>query len=246
MSTLSNKVALVTGGSSGIGAATVKRLAAEGANVFFTYHHDEAGAQQVREEVKQKGGEAYYGRANIGSVSDIRHLFRAATSQYGPLDIAVLNAGYGLLKPIAECTEEDFDNIFSVNTKGTFFSLQEAYANMNDNGSIVLVSSSTTHHTLAGVALYAGSKAPFKLFAEVAALEFGKRGINVNAVMPGVTLTRMAKGLPDAYKQSVAATSPFNRLGESEDLANFIYTLVSADGHWVTGQTILANGGNTQ
>lgn len=243
MKTLKNKVAIVTGGSSGIGEATVKKLAAEGAKVFFSYRSHSEEAEGLAKSLKDQGAEvdAYY--LDISKVSSIEEFFKAAVAKFGNPDISVLNAGGGSMGPILETEEEEFDRVFDMNAKGTFFSLRESGKVINHHGTILMVSSSTTVRPQTGVAVYAGSKSPIKLYAEVASKEFGKRDVTVNAIMPGVTLTRMAEALPDEFKDLIQSQTPLDRVGEPEDVANVIYNLVNPDGHWINGQIVLANGG---
>lgn len=244
MTKLSNKVAIVTGSSQGIGRAIAERLARDGAQVAVVYKPGNSGdANQVVSEISENGGRAAAIAADITKLDDIRELFKQCVEQLGEPDILVNNAGAGLLKPILETTEADFEQMFNLNSKGTLFCMQQAAEHLKDDGRIVNIASSTTMFPFDGAYVYAGSKAAIKMFTEVGALEFGKRGITVNTVMPGMTETAMTESLPADVKKQSAATSPFNRLGKPNDIADAVAFLVSDDGRWITGQHILVNGG---
>ena len=244
MSTLADKTAIVTGASQGIGLAIAERIARDGANVVVVFKPgSEADAEKVVAQITQNGGRAIAAHADITNLDQVRQAFQKCVEHFGKPDILVNNAGISLLKSILETTEEDFDQLFNVNAKGTLFCLKSAAEFMNDNGRIVNIASSTTMFPFEGAYVYAGSKAAIKMFTEVGALEFGKRGITVNTVMPGMTESPMTARLPDDVKKQSAATSPFNRLGKPEDIADAVAFLVSNDGRWITGQHILVNGG---
>ena len=242
MSNLSGKVALVTGASRGIGRAIAKRLAAGGASVVVNYKSNLESAAAVVADIEKAGGKAVAVQADAANLSEIKRLFDAAQTQYGKLDIVVLNPGNFLMKPLLEVSEEEFDRIFSLNAKGVFFALQEAAKRLSDGGSIVSLSSGATALPGAGGSVYAGSKAAAEQFGIALAKELGSRGITVNTVSPSVTNT---DGLvvPPPVLERLKSMIPLGRIGEPEDIAEVVAFLVGPQGHWVNAQNVRANGG---
>ncbi|XGV94703.1 MAG: glucose 1-dehydrogenase [Leptolyngbya sp. BL-A-14] len=240
---LAGKVALVTGASRGIGRGIAERLGKAGATVVVNYAGSQPEADEVVAAIQAGGSQAIALQANLGKVEDIRRLFQETIDHYGQLDILVNNAGIGSMTAIAEVTEEEYERVFNVNVRGVLFAMQEAARRMNQNGRIVTLSSSTTLFPDPGVAVYAASKAAIKLFTQVLAKEVGDRGITVNTIMPGPTVPGMFANLPPAVQQQAAASSPFNRVGTPQDIADIIAFLVSEEARWLTGQDICANGG---
>jgi len=242
MSSLQGKIAIVTGASRGIGRGIAEQLGQDGATVIINYAGSKEDANQVVDTIRSKGGKAIALQANFSQIGDIQRLFQEVSDRYGQLDILINNAGIAAGGMIAEVTEEDYDKVFNVNVRGVLFSLQEAARRMNNGGRIVNISSSTTIHPKQGMAIYAASKAAVKLFTEVMAQEVGVRGITVNTVMPGPTIPGMfGKMLPEVQQQA-AASSPFNRVGTPQDIADIVAFLVSEESRWLTGQAIGANG----
>ncbi len=245
MKPLTNKVAIVTGASRGIGQAIAQRLAQDGATVVINYRSGADEAKDVVEGITSKGGEAIAIQADVSQVPDIRHLFQTVIDRFGHLDILVNNAGIGRRALVAEVSEEDYDAVFTVNVRGVLFALQEAARRMPEGGRIVNISSSTTLFPSPGLAVYAASKAAEKMFTEVLAKELGGRGITVNSVVPGPTSPGMFDSAPPEDQKAAAMSSPFGRLGRPEDIADVVAFLVSEESRWITGQHILANGGAT-
>jgi 3-oxoacyl-[acyl-carrier protein] reductase len=243
MAALMGKVAIVTGASRGIGRGIAERLGQDGATVVVNYSGSEQEAKQVVETITSNGGKAIDLQANFSQIEDIRRLFQDVNDRYGQLDILVNNAGTGIVGAIADVTEADYDKVFNLNVRGVLFALQEAARRMNDGGRIVNISSTTTIHPEAGMAVYAASKAAIKLFTAVIANEVGDRGITVNTVMPGPTIPGMFGNMPPEVQQQAAASSPFNRVGTPQDIADVVAFLVSEEARWLTGQDLCANGG---
>lgn len=245
MKSLVNKVAIVTGSSSGIGRAIAERLATAGATVVVNYAHSADKAQAVVEQIEQHQGKALAIQADMSKVADIRDLFQEASDRFGQIDILINNAGIAVQGNISEVTEEDYEKVFAVNVRGVLFALQEATKYIQDGGRIINVSSSTTVYPSPGLAVYAASKATEKIFTEILAQEIGDRNITVNSIMPGPTIPGMFEGVDPQTQKQAAALSPFNRLGKPQDIADVVAFLASEEARWITGQHILVNGGAT-
>ncbi len=238
---LSDRKAVVTGGSRGIGRAVVERLARDGAEVVFSYATNETAAAEV---VAATGGTAFPVRADLARTPDVRALFEQAEERLGALDIAVLNAGIVAGATIDQLDEATYDHVMNVNAKGTFFALQEAARRLRDGGRIVTVSTLNTVLPFPGNAIYSASKAAVEQFAAIAAKELGGRDITVNTVSPGATDTDMLRGAnPPEVLELLKTKSPFGRLGTPADVGDVIAFLVGPDGRWMTGQNLRAGGG---
>jgi 3-oxoacyl-[acyl-carrier protein] reductase len=242
--TLEGKVAIVTGGSRGIGRAIAERLSTEGASVVLSYVRNKEAAQETVAAIEASGGQALAVQADIGLVSDIHHLFAETIEQFGHLDILVNNAGTGIFAPLTEITETHFDALFALNVKGVFFALQEAARLMKDGGRIVNISAGITISGVPGGALYGGSKGAVEQFTQAVAKELAGRGITVNTVSPGGTTTELFNTIvPSEMQAHIAHSSPFGRLGKPDDIADVIAFVVSDGARWLTGQNLRATGG---
>lgn len=244
---LQGKTGIVTGSSQGIGGAIACALAVLGANVIINYPRDADAepAFAVAERVKSLGGRGLCVRADVTRLDEIRTLFERSEAAFGGLDIVVSNAGGGQTpKPIAEVTEAEYDAVTTLNGKAHFFVLQEAARRLRRNGRIIVIASSTTAMPFSGSATYAGAKAAAELYARVLAKEVGCRGITVNSVSPGPTVTVGAResGLPERFEVARKMT-PLGRLGEPEDIADVVAFLTTHEARWVTGQNIRVGGG---
>ena len=239
-STLQGESALVTGGSRGIGRAIAERLAADGATVVINYARNEQLAHEVVKAIAAKRGKAISIQADVSKPSEVRRLFSEAEKATGRLDIVVANAGVHIEKPLIENTEADYDYIFDINTRGVFFTLQEAGRRVRDGGRIVVVSTGGTKMHFANMSLYLGSKGAIEQFARSLSREFGPRNVTVNVLSPGFTDTDM---MPERYRAYGASLSPFNRVGAPEDVADVALFLASDAARWVTGENIQAGGG---
>ena len=236
------KVALVTGSSRGIGRAIAERLAADGAAVIINYSRNAEKAEETVKGIVSRGGKAVAIQADVSKPAEIRRLFDQAEKAFGPPDIVVANAGVFFSKPLAESTEEDFDYVFNTNTKGVFFTLQEAGRRVKDGGHILAISTGGTRLAFPGFSLYLGSKGAIEQFARTLSREVGPRSITVNVLSPGFTETDM---LPEGeqFRTLGASMSAFNRIGTAEEVAEVAAFLASDAARWVTGQNVQAGGG---
>jgi 3-oxoacyl-[acyl-carrier protein] reductase len=237
---LDGKHAIVTGASRGIGRAIALGLAARGASVAVGYATNREPAEELVAEIAASGSKAVAIGADLARPSEVARLFDEAERALGPLDLVFANAADALVKPLVECTEEDFDRMFSINAKGAFFTLQQAASRLRDGGRIVATSTGGTQMFFTETSLYLGTKGAVEQFVRVLARELGERGITVNALSPGFTDTDL---LPDRDREVAAAASPFGRVGQPADVADVAVFLAGDGARWVTGQNIAAGGG---
>ena len=242
MAKLSGKVAIVTGASRGIGRAVAERLGKDEASIVVNYVRNADKAGEVVSAIESAGGRGWAVQADMSRIADLRRLFQQTTDHFGRLDILVHGAASFLVGAISEVSEEEFDRAFALEAKGTFFALQEAARRISDGGRIIYISSCSTAMSLAGFALYVGSKAAGEQFAKTLAKELGGRGITVNSVSPGFTVTDMLPKDPE-WRKMGASMSVFNRLGQPAEVADVVAFLASDEARWVTGQNIQACGG---
>lgn len=241
---LSGKVAIVTGASRGIGREIAERLAENGAKVVVNYASSPAKAEEVVGLIKQGGGEARAIQADISQVAEIERLFRETIEAYGGIDILVNNAGIMTTKPIAAMTEEDFDQQFAINVKGTYFAIQQAFRHMNSGGRIINFSTSVAGQMFPTYSVYAGTKGAVEQFTRQLAKEFGPKGITINAVAPGPVNTELfTVGKSEEQIAGIVKMNAFGRLGEPDDIAGVVLFLASEESKWITGQTLRVNGG---
>lgn len=241
MGKLNGKVALVTGASRGIGRGIAERLAKDGANIVVNYTRNADEAKKVVAGIEAMGVKAVAVQADVGKVSDVRRLFQETDKAFGRLDILINNAGIFWAKPMADVTEDEYDQIFSINTKGQFFAMQEAANRMADGGRIVNISTGATQLAFPGISAYGGTKSALEFFTKVAARELGQRKITVNTVSPGYTETDM---LSDPNFRTIGIeASPLKRLGTTKDIADVVAFIVSEEAGWITGDTVQAGGG---
>ena len=240
---LAGKVALVTGGSRGIGAEIVRRLAAEGADVGFTFNTGKDEAEQVAAQVRGFGRRVLTVRADLAEPSAAASVVAAVTGEFGRLDILVNNAGITHWGTLAQTSVADFDRLVAVNARAPFLMMQAAADQLSDGGRVVNISSGVTATALAGIGLYSGVKAFLDQVTKVAAAEFAARGITVNAVGPGSTATGPFAQLTDAQRAAAGAAFGLGRIGEPADTAALVAFLASEDAGFITGQVIYNAGG---
>ncbi|OAI43273.1 3-ketoacyl-ACP reductase [Verrucomicrobia bacterium SCGC AG-212-E04] len=241
---LSGKVALVTGGSRGIGRAISLQLAAAGASVAVNYAGNQAAAGDTVRAVEAAGGKAAALQADVSRVDEIHRIFDDAIARFGRVDILVNNAGVALYRLVKDTTEEEFDRTFSVNVRGVFFALKEAATRLADGGRVINFSSTTTRVMLPTYGAYSASKAAVEQLTRVFAKEMGPRKITVNCVLPGPVNTELFnEGKTPEVIARLAAMSAFNRIGEPVDIARVVAFLASDDAGWITGQNLGINGG---
>lgn len=241
---LHGKVAIVTGASRGIGRSLAEDLAQNGAKVVVNYASSSRSAVEVVEGIRAQGGEATAIHADVSQVSDIELLFQKTIDTYGRVDILVNNAGLMVTKPISDITEADFDKLFAVNVKGTYFACQQAMRYMENNGRIINFSTSILGVMFPTYSLYAGTKGAVEQFTRQLAKEFGPKGITINAVAPGPVNTELfTTGKTEEQIEGIRRMNSFGRLGETDDISSVVLFLASESSKWITGQTIRANGG---
>lgn len=244
MASLAGKVAIVTGASRGIGRAIALRLSQEGASVVVNYARGAEQAKDVVSAIEAAGGKALAVQADVSKTAEIRDLFDRTQETYSQIDILVNNAGVILYKPVAEVTEAEFDNLFAINVKGTFFACQEAAKRMAEGGRIVNFSSSTTAIMMPTYGVYVATKGAVEQLTRSLAKEFGDRQITVNVISPGPTDTELfTVGKTAEQIQRFTQMSALGRLGKVEDIADVTAFLCSEQARWITGQNIRVNGG---
>jgi glucose 1-dehydrogenase len=247
---LKDKIALITGGSQGIGRAIAVRFAREGADVVINYNRTAKGAEEALAEVEAAGRRGLIVQADLGKVEDIRRLVNTAVKHFGRLDILVNNAGLETHAPFWDVTEEDYDKVLDVNLKGVFFATQEFVRHLRATerrGRVVNVSSVHEELPFPNFTAYCASKGGVKMLTRNLAVELGPLGININNIAPGAIETPInTKLLNDPQKLgALLAQIPLGRLGQTRDVASVAVFLASDDADYVTGSTYYVDGGLT-
>jgi 3-oxoacyl-[acyl-carrier protein] reductase len=240
---LKGKVALVTGGSRGIGAAIAKRLAASGADVAITYAKDANSASVVTKAIEGFGGSAVAIQADAADPAAIRSSVEKAVGALGKLDILVNNAGTAIPKPFEDTTLEEMDHVIDLNIRGVFVTTQAALKHMNDNGRIIMIGSCVGERNLTpGLAAYAATKGAVKMFAQSLAREVGNRRITVNNVQPGPIDTDLNPAAGDWSTPQKAVTA-LNRYGTVDEVAELVAFVAGPETSYITGANLTVDGG---
>ncbi|WP_144150255.1 SDR family oxidoreductase [Paraburkholderia sp. BCC1885] len=242
--TQNSQVAIVTGASRGIGAEVARRLARGGFAVAINYASSSKEADALAVELSAQGTKAIAVKANVADAGEVRAMFGTVEQQLGKIDVLVNNAGVLKALPLAETSDALYDQTFDINVRGTFNTLREAAARMNEGGRIVNFSSTTLALNMPGYAIYNATKAAVEAFTRVFAKELRGRRITVNAVAPGPVATSLfLDGKTEEQIKTFANMPPLQRLGEPEDIAAVVSFLAGTDAGWVNGQILRANGG---
>jgi 3-oxoacyl-[acyl-carrier protein] reductase len=240
-----NKVAIVTGASRGIGAATSERLAKDGFSILINYSSsDPTEAEAVATRVRAVGADVRLCRGSVSDPRTAKQIFDLAESDFGGVDVLINNAGIFELLTIAEMDDETFDRVVAVNLKGAFNFMREAANRMRNGGRIINISSSAVGLKQETYGVYVATKAALEAMTQIMSKEMRGRNISVNAVAPGQTATKLfLDGRSERELDRVAKMNPYERLGTPEDMAATIAFLCSPEGEWINGQVIRINGG---
>jgi 3-oxoacyl-[acyl-carrier protein] reductase len=243
MSKLANKVALVTGGSRGIGAAIAKRLAADGASVAITYAKDANAASTVVKTIEGSGGKALAIQADAADAKAINAAIAETVATLGRLDVLVNNAGTAIPKLFEETTLEEMDHMINLNFRGILLATQAALKQMNDGGRIIMIGSCVGERNLTpGLVAYAATKGAVKMFTQGLSREVGSRGITVNNIQPGPIDTDLNPASGD-WAAPQKANTALNRYGRVEEVAALVSFVAGPESSYITGANLTVDGG---
>ncbi len=247
MSKLTNKVAVVTGASKGIGASIAKGLAAEGAAVVVNYASSKEDADRVVAAIVARGGTAIAVKGDVANVSDVQRIFGETKKAFGRLDLLVNNAGVYEFAALEDITEEHFHRQFNINVLGLILATQEAAKHFGaEGGAIINIGSTASQLTPPTTAVYTATKGAVDAVTHVLAKELGPKRIRVNSINPGMVVTEgtHASGIIGSdFQKQLEAQTPLGRIAQPDDIAPIAVFLASADSGWLTGETLLASGG---
>jgi len=243
MSKLANKVALVTGGSRGIGAAIAKRLAADGASVAITYAKDANAASAVVKAIEDRGGKALAIQADAADTKAINAAIDNTVATLGRLDVLVNNAGTAIPKPFEQATLEEMDHMIDLNFRGVLVATQAALKHINNNGRIIMIGSCVGERMMTpGLAAYSATKGAVKMFTQGLAREVGNRGITVNNVQPGPIDTDLNPAAGEWAAPQIANTA-LKRYGTADEVAALVSFVAGPDSSYITGANLTVDGG---
>lgn len=242
---LANKVAVVTGGSQGIGAGIVRKLAEQGAHVVFSYNSNKEAAEKIVSEIDTFNSKVIAVKADVTKPEDLEALFSKAAEEFDKIDILVNNAGVFTFQPIDAITLEEVNRLFSTNVFAPMFAIKSVLKHINDGGSIINIGSIVATMAPPNSVGYTSSKAAVDGITKVLSKELAPRKIRVNQVNPGTIRTEGGQkaGLTEELEKAIVATIPLGRIGFPEDIANITAFLASDDAEWITGEIILVSGG---
>jgi len=240
---LAGKVAVVTGGSRGIGAAIAKRLAADGASVAITYTQGADSAASVVKEIERSGGKAISLQADAADADAVKAAVEKTVTTFGRLDVLVNNAGTAIPKSFEEATLDEMDRVIDINVRGVFVATQAALKHMRDGGRIIMIGSSVGERVLVpGLVPYSATKGAVKIFTQALSREVGSRGITVNNVQPGPIETDLNPATGDWAVPQKAATA-LKRYGHVEDIAAMVAFVAGPEASYITGANLTVDGG---
>jgi 3-oxoacyl-[acyl-carrier protein] reductase len=240
---LAGKVALVTGGSRGIGAAIAKRLAADGASVAITYAKDASAASDVVKAIGLDGGKALAIQADAADVEAVKSAVEKTVATFGRLDVLVNNAGTAIPKPFEEATLEEMNRVIDINIRGVYVATQAALKHMKSGGRIISIGSAVGERVAApGLVPYAGTKGAVKMFTQALAREIGSRGITVNNIQPGPIDTELNPAAGDWAVPQKAATA-LDRYGHVDEVAAMVAFVAGPESSYITGANLTVDGG---
>ena len=248
MGKLEGKVAVITGANSGIGLASAKRFASEGAHVFMTGRRQ----AELDKAVAEVGHNARGVQGDVASMADLDRLYRVVREEAGRIDVLLANAGGGELMPLADITEEHYDRTFATNVKGTLFTVQKALPLLRDGASVILTGSTAGNTGGPSFSVYSASKAAIRNFARSWIRDLALRRIRVNVLVPGATSTPGLHGLTHTEEQNRAfvatmeAAAPLGRMGSPDEIASAALFLASDESSFVNGSELFADGGSAQ
>jgi len=249
---MKTQIALVTGGSRGLGKDMVLNLAQHGIDIILTYHSNLEAAQNVAAEIENIGRKAKAFQLDTSNTKEFDSFFDKVSTylneEYGSVnfDFLINNAGTGIYQPISETTEEQFDEMYNIHLKGVYFFTQKALAYLNDGGRIIKISSGLTRFTFPNSSAYASMKGAVEVFTKYLAKELGNRGITANVVAPGAIATDFGGGSTrdnEQKRQILSGITPLGRVGEPDDIGGVVAFLCTNDAKWINGQRIEVSGG---